>query len=100
MDQLETTSGPDQEPVKTLADRPNDPPYILVLWRTVKDHWSVECYDRRDFSIARSRYMGLTDDADTVEVRIMDGSMIAKWGPLDPGGLFNTETRKKRSSHV
>ncbi len=77
--------------------------FILVAWKSTPNTtngpaiWETEFFD--DIVIARgfaeAQYLhGIS------EVRLMYACMEAKWGPVDPGGLFNREPRRKRDSNV
>lgn len=71
-------------------------PYLVLAWRKVED-WVCWFPESR---AAADEMIGQLNAAGVDEIRLMSASMIMKWGPLDPGGLFNHETRKKRESHV
>lgn len=74
-------------------------PWVMVAWRVGVIHdsetWHCEFFTdndkQRGIDAARTFAEGIAQKYS--EVRVMTAAMVAKWGPTDPGGVFNRDRR-------
>jgi hypothetical protein len=74
------------------------PAYYVVLTYApyLSARWVAEFFTSDEKDEAREYFEKETRNEHNIEVRLMGANMLAKWGPEDPGGLFNSMPRKKR----
>lgn len=92
MGQSRSTSRRNKKPV-TL-------PYFVVLVRYRRqDGWQAYFFDApSDRLSAEEAVRSYRQDQDAIEVRFMEATMVSRYGPVDPGGLFNSDVFPEEES--